>query len=367
MFAAKAAVAVVLLTWVAWQVHWKDYVVARAPDGDSYAVISPPADGGGIAGTGRLVRPGMATSLRGARWPLLAAAVATAFVPLLLIALRWRRLLAVAGLHLRYVQTVRLTFIGSFFNLVMPGMVGGDLVKAYYAARRVGRAPAVLVSLFADRLVGLAGLVALACGATLIAWVGGLVEGPELRVLAMLVAVAAGGVAALSAFLLSARLRRALHLQKLYERLPIAHHVAAAGEAARAYRARPRALAGALGIAVLTHLAWVVAVILVGRSLSIATSAPRYFIYVPLIYMIGVVPLAPGGLGLLEKCYVVFFASAAVGPSAVLAMALLTRAVQLVCGLSGVVVMIAAGGAPGREALRGELDSTCPPDGSYNT
>ncbi|HET6428168.1 MAG TPA: lysylphosphatidylglycerol synthase domain-containing protein, partial [Phycisphaerae bacterium] len=168
----------------------------------------------------------------------------------------------------------------------------------------------------------------------------------------------------LIALLLSARLRGALHIQKLYGRLPIARHLAAAGEAARAYRAAPAALAAVFGIALLTHLAWIVTVILVGRSLSIATAWPRYFIYVPLIYIIGVVPLAPGGWGLLEKCYVLLFASAAVGPTAALAMALLSRAVQLACGLSGLVAMAATGRVPSARAIRAELDSPGEPGGS---
>jgi len=389
LLAVKTAVAAGLLAWVGSQAHWNDYVVSA--DGDSSVLLSGPGDGEGnayrvregrlwwksvrelpaeairpIAGTDQLVRPGMATGLRNARWPVLAGAMAMGFAPLLLIALRWRRLMAAAGMDLPYAHIVRLTFLGSFFNMAMPGMVGGDLVKAYYAARRVGRTPVVLVSLFADRLSGLTALVLLACTAVAVAWFGGLVDRAELRVPALLAAIAAAGVAAMVALLLSARLRRALHLQKLYERLPIARHIAAAGQAARAYRDAPSVMAGVLGIALLGHLAWITTVILVGRSLSIATPWPRYFIYVPLIYIVGVVPLVPGGWGLLEKCYVLLFASATVGPTAALAMALLSRGVQLTCGLSGLAVLAATGALPSPRAIRAELDSTGEAGGPYN-
>jgi len=48
---------------------------------------------------------------------------------------RWQMLLAVQGVHISFPQAARLTMIGVFFNLAIPGAVSGDLVKMGYIAK----------------------------------------------------------------------------------------------------------------------------------------------------------------------------------------------------------------------------------------
>ena len=48
----------------------------------------------------------------------------------LIVVTRWWRLLAVSGCPTTWWNALRLTFIGMFFNLVVPGLTGGDVIKA---------------------------------------------------------------------------------------------------------------------------------------------------------------------------------------------------------------------------------------------
>ena len=77
-------------------------------------------------------------------------------------AARWWWLLRVNGLDVSLGETIRLTWIGVFFNNVMPGQTGGDAVKAVYIVRRCpdGRIPA-LMSVIVDRILGLGSLALL--------------------------------------------------------------------------------------------------------------------------------------------------------------------------------------------------------------
>ena len=53
--------------------------------------------------------------------------------------------------------------IGSLFNAVIPGAVGGDIVKGYYVCRRAtAKTPEALTTILIDRVVGLLGLLLLA-------------------------------------------------------------------------------------------------------------------------------------------------------------------------------------------------------------
>jgi len=79
-------------------------------------------------------------------------------------AVRWRLLLRIAGVELRFARAAQLTFIGAFFNVVAPGNIGGEVVKAIYVARDLAPEvrPRVYLVAFLDRLVAVAGLVAVA-------------------------------------------------------------------------------------------------------------------------------------------------------------------------------------------------------------
>ena len=48
---------------------------------------------------------------------------------------RWFTLVRAVGLKFRVVDAIRLGFIGNIFNLVIPGAVGGDVIKAVFLAR----------------------------------------------------------------------------------------------------------------------------------------------------------------------------------------------------------------------------------------
>jgi uncharacterized protein (TIRG00374 family) len=85
-------------------------------------------------------------------------------VTYLLWAVRWRLLLKIADVDLGFGRAVQLTLTSAFFNVVAPGNIGGDVLKAVYVARDRPPAlrPRVYLVGFLDRLLALAGLVAVA-------------------------------------------------------------------------------------------------------------------------------------------------------------------------------------------------------------
>ncbi len=378
----KIVIAAALLAWVLAGVHWSDYVVDRET-GKAYTLISP-ADTTGpdttltvqtgllwwasqldrpagefveIKGPSQLptvVHPGFASSIKTVEPGYLAGAAVAVTVALLMTSFRWWLLLGMQQIHIRLWETVRLTFLGMFFNAIVPGTVGGDLVKAYAVAKHTPLKAASFVSVLIDRVLGLVGLTLLASGMLVVVWAIGLAP-EQLKLSAMTVAVAIVGEIAALGFLASARLRRALHLEKLYQRLPIAHHVAAMDDAIRKYVANPAGLARALGLTLVIHCIWITSFALIGRSLSLPTPVSSYFLYIPLVYIVGAVPLTPGGVGLVERLFVLFFVTGQATPSMVLALALLARALGMVLAVPGAAVAIMGVKLPKTEAMEHEL------------
>ena len=73
---------------------------------------------------------------------------------------RWKLLLKGANLHLSFSKAIELQLTGFFFNTVMPGAVGGDLVKAGYVIKenKDKSKSAVFMTIFLDRLIGMSGI-----------------------------------------------------------------------------------------------------------------------------------------------------------------------------------------------------------------
>lgn len=121
---------------------------------------------------------------------LLAATLGLFLLSAIVATLRWAALLRIAGVRPPLPRLFQLQLTALFFNVVIPGNVGGDVVKALYVARD---APAekrttILLIVFVERLLGLGGLVTMA---TLVTALRGsaLWADPLLRPLATTVAI----------------------------------------------------------------------------------------------------------------------------------------------------------------------------------
>ncbi len=93
---------------------------------------------------------------------LFALAFAFYFGGVLLAYLRWFLLVRAVGLPFTLRDAFRLGMIGTLFNLVIPGAIGGDFVKAAYLAREQTRKGQAIATIVIDRIVGLIGLFVLA-------------------------------------------------------------------------------------------------------------------------------------------------------------------------------------------------------------
>ena len=76
-----------------------------------------------LPSSAEVLRPGFVSSLRTIRVPLAAVGALGFGITLVLIAVRWRLLLGIQEVRISLWEAVRLTFLGQFFNAVVPGML----------------------------------------------------------------------------------------------------------------------------------------------------------------------------------------------------------------------------------------------------
>jgi uncharacterized protein (TIRG00374 family) len=217
---------------------------------------------------------------------------------------RWWWLLRVNGMPVSLGQALRLTWIGIFFNVIVPGQTGGDLIKALYLMKHCpGQRVPALVSVIVDRVLGLASLAILGAVAVLFAL-------DRYGQFALVIWSVMLGVALLGTIAFSRRLRQLVRLKFLLEKLP--HRAASllklVDQAVFFYRDHSKVIVWSLLAGMVNHVASVSSVWLIGDALKVGLPAYDYFVLVPVISIVSAVPLGPNGWGLGEWMYQSLFA-----------------------------------------------------------
>lgn len=271
---------------------------------------------------------------------LLAAGVLIFQASLILTYIRWYALVRVIEPRFTLRSTLLLGFIGYVFNLVIPGAVGGDLIKAAYLVRMHIRKTQAVASMVIDRILGLLGLFALASIAGVFAW-NMSASAPQVRRLILAAWFAAAMGAVLLAAIFGQVFTRFFPASKRTGHGRLAMIVAELKTMSNTYRTRLDVVLLGLGLSVAGHALNVVAFFLMGRMLfpAMTTTLGEHFLMGPLTLFTMAVPLPFGALGLSEGVGDQLFGL--VGhPSGALAM-MGFRVLMYTCGLIGACVYLA--------------------------
>jgi len=280
-------------------------------------------------------------------------------VPILLGGLRWRLALGVQGLAIPLREVVRVSFVSHFFNAFLLGSTGGDVVKAWCAARwtRERRAEAAL-SVLVDRLVGTLALLMFAVLMIPFAWRG--VDGTALfhvqrsyQGVAMLVAgmAAVAGVMVLVAFYTDAFGEGGIWGRAL-QRLPRGASVVRALRACRLFGRHPTYLLHAAGYSLVINSAIVGTFLAIAAGLGLEVPGRVLWFVVPAVVCVAALPVTPSGLGVREHLFVSLLAIPAfpgVKHGEALALALLGYTANLAWSAVGGLVYLTSPGSDPRE------------------
>ncbi len=276
--------------------------------------------------------PGLLEMLGEANKVMLALGLFVAGLAFPIQAYRWLTLMRCRGMTVGYGQALRLTLVGQFFSVCLPGATGGDLVKAYYAAKGSGARARAVMSVITDRVCGMIGLV------VLVAIIGlGSLDLPLVRAVTIGAWVGLGGLTVLALLYTSSTLRRILRLGALAERLPARQAWRSIDEAAVGYREHKTTIIVAIGLSCVAHLCFVSATVAAGRGVGLETPWLVLFVLIPIVLLLGAVPIMPSGLGVMEGAAVLLI-DAPMG--LIIGMMLVYRLYLLVFALAGAGVTL---------------------------
>jgi uncharacterized protein (TIRG00374 family) len=291
--------------------------------------------------------PELWKELRQVRPGAFAASLALMGGTLALGIFRWRMALQVHGLNLSLGRAAEISLVSHFFNSFMLGSTGGDLIKAYYAARETQHKKAqAVVTVVVDRLIGLWSMLMFA-GLMMLVHLPLLRAHDSLRATALLVlAMLAGcsGVAVLAFW--GGVSRRWAGARRLLRRLPKGEWLERLLESCRDFGHAPGFLLKALAVSMLLNLVCVGQYLVLADGLDIPAKPALFFLLVPMIICISALPITPSGLGVRENLFVMLLsapligAMPAVAPTAALSLSLLAYAGFLIWSLIGGLVYV---------------------------
>ncbi len=277
-------------------------------------------------------------------------------VIVVLMGWRWQRLLVAVAVPMSALEAIRLTFIGGFFNLVVPGSTGGDVVKAYYAAKRSGRGTRSILSVFVDRIIGVFTLVLVAAVALLYL---DLTDqgGPGFRIARVTIyALLAGGVFGIIV-LASRRVRRMLGLSAVIRRLPLQHIVGEVGASIRLYRDQKAILLHAFVISLVNQTGIALVVFALADALAIeGVTALTCLALVPLMNLLAAIPLLPGGWGVGELAFAYFFGQVGVPATEAVGLSVLFRLSFMLVNLPGGLFWVLMRDHDSRETIEAAVE-----------
>jgi glycosyltransferase 2 family protein len=270
-----------------------------------------------------------------------AVSLAVMGATIFLSVIRWRWVLSVHGLNLSLGRAMEISIVAHFFNAFLLGATGGDLIKAWYAARETHHKKIEAVgTVFVDRIIGLFALLLFAC-VTMTFNLEFLKSDPTYRKLAIFVLVmsAGGFVATFLAF----RGGMSMGFSKVREwirRLPKGDTIEKLRDSFLVYRKHKRALFSTLLISLLIHFVAVLHVKTVAWGMASHVTFWQLLTIVPIISCFIVLPISPSGLGVRENLFVYMLISPLIADTEAqaLALSLLCFAGSLFWSLIGGIV-----------------------------
>lgn len=362
------------IAFLIWSVRWHDYVRLEGPEGprvrlleqhadeftvlrDGQTVTVPAADvhfldvkGGRVAD----IELGIPTVLRRTD-PTQALLAVLAFLPVPFIsAVRLIWMLRMQKVELPLWNSIKLTFAGNFFNFALPGTTGGDLIKAYYITHYTHHKTEAVTSVFLDRVVGLLSLVIMAGGMIVFTQ-----DPSQFLKLGITLALIIGGLALFGVVVFSGRIRRALRLRDLVQRLPMHEQLLRIGAATLALRQHKMLLLASILITFGLQGIAMASAVLMAWAMGLQGTFAFIFICVAIGFLVAAVPIAPPqGIGVMESVYVMLLAyDTRNSASQAVALAVAVRLIQLIWALPGVLVPLFGAHMPSRRELA-EMEET---------
>jgi uncharacterized membrane protein YbhN (UPF0104 family) len=247
---------------------------------------------------------------------------------------RWRSIVAAVGQMATYGWAARLTFATTFFNMILPLSIGGDIGRVWLGRHagvdlRTGLTVAIL-----DRLAGLIGLGLLLCASAIFLPAGWLPKDVRLCMILVFPMMLVG-----------------LWLIAAFSGAGVSHWLALqwagdVAEKAKLFLRQPWPLCLTVTQSLIGHVMSVIVVFVCARGLGIPLTFGYALLLVPIMLLATMLPFSIGGWGLREASAIAVLSLAGITTESALALALIFGMTQLIVGGAGTLACFGWAGVP---------------------
>jgi glycosyltransferase 2 family protein len=275
-------------------------------------------------------------TMRNARLDILAAGFIVLWMGHYICIFRWRLLMR----PLMPVPSLNSLFgiycIGLFFNLAFPTVIGGDVVKMYYAGKPSKAFAQSFAATFLDRDAGMLAMMIIACAVIAVHPVQ--VPGIPVSVIiwGVFAAFVLGNIAIFAPFCH----RRLTDLLQFLRLSKIAHKVDLISNAFQQSGKNPVGLLVSLLISLVNQLLVIAVTWIFALGLHINAPLSIFMVFVPVITLISMIPISLNGMGLREYAFMSLFSSIGIPLASCIALGLLSSIVTVLSSLPGGIVYI---------------------------
>jgi len=261
---------------------------------------------------------------------MLLAAVALSVVQIVLGAVRWGIVLRALSATFATVQTLIVYYIGVFFSMVLPGAVGGDAMRMWFA-RRAGMSLAAAVnSVMLERAVTVLGLVLLVAGLQPLL----LARAPTIPGTWVFPVLSVLGV--ICVFVLAVLDR----LPMSFRRWRLVRGLAQLAADTRLLFFRPRFGLSCLVVAIIGHVNLSLSCYMLAVGLHLPIDAVDCLVLIPPVILVMTLPISIAGWGLRETAMVTAFGFIGLPQESALVLSILFGILGMATALPGGLVFL---------------------------
>jgi len=281
--------------------------------------------------------PRLIKSIKDADKPLLLCAFLIFYFNYHFCLFRWEMLLKGAKIHLP-LKRVIISFAGGiFFSLFLPSTIGGDVIRTIDLAAHTKRPREVVATVLLDRLSGYVGLVLVSLIAILLGW-----RFIQYKIVLVYIGVLTAILIALLLVLfnryLYSKINQILHSPtagKLREFIRSLHHEM------YVFRHHKNIIMDNLLLSICIQVITPIVFYLTALSLGVEINVLYFFIFLPIIGAITLLPISIGGLGVRDALTIFFFAKAGVNKDLALAISLMNFLfILFYAGIGGLIYVL---------------------------
>lgn len=272
-------------------------------------------------------------------WGLILMAFGLIVCLRMVIYCRMKLLLEVGGDKIPYKELVKVGLMGDFGNVFMPGSLGSDLFRIYILQRYLRDVTRAASAVIYERFIGLVSLAFIVFVSVI--WARKILT--EIGIYGLLCSLCIVLAIILFAFFIFPNTILTVFNSVFRMKNRIGHKIRLIAEAIMHYSLHKSLFFSVFAISIATQIMRILVTFLVACAIGVSVDIQYFFLLVPIIIFVLMIPVSVGGLGVREGASVFLFSFVGVGQADAFMMALLTNLLLMFYSLPGGVLFIMRG------------------------